>query len=227
MSNNASICLDNSCPEYIESIQEPTLKKELDKCSLVLDDDMAFPKATVSPSLIKLQADVTEFITSVILKHEREFYRLVNTHFADEFETILGNTTASVISMITETTNKFYNKLYFDVQNSNKNGLVATIIEMSELAGYGAHILLDKLLRLTLEIHLDVVREQLAFSDRKSLRDYDLYEKSLLMQINTCILSINLLHVLSKGADEDGPFIPIPEGENAFNIVIDKNIENY
>lgn len=202
------------------------MKEKLKKCSYVLDNDMAFPKATIDPKLIKLQSDVTVFVTSVILKHEKEFYRLVNTHFAAEFESILGNTTASIISMITETTNKFYNNLYFDIQNSNNTDLAKIIIEMCKLVDYGPHILLDKLLRLTLEIHLDVVREQLAFTDRKSLRDYDLYEKSVLMQINTSLLSLNLLHIFSKGPDENGPFVVIPPGEKPFDIVIDKNINN-
>ena len=223
MSNNDCSQCKIECENQCES---NTVKKELKKCSYVLDDDMTFPKATVDPKLIKLQSDITVFVTSVILKHEKEFYRLVNTHFAAEFESILGNTTSSIISMITETTNKFYNKLYFDIQNSNTTDLSEIIMEMCELVDYGPHILLDKLLRLTLEIHLDVVREQLAFTDKKSLRDYDLYEKSVLMQINTSLLSLNLLHIFSKGADEDGPFVVVPPGENPFDIVIDKNINN-
>ena len=234
-----------------------TVKKELKKCSYVLDNDMTFPKATVDPKLIKLQSDITVFVTSVILKHEKEFYKLVNTHFAGEFESILGNTTASIISMISETTNQFYNKLYFDIQNSNNTNLTKIIMEMCELVDYGPHILLDKLLRLTLEIHLDVVREQLAFTllscvpqdmssecsgdspeeqvkpednacltDKKYLQDYDLYEKSVLMQINICLLSLNLLHIFSKGDGENGPFVVVPSGEKPFDIVIDKNINN-
>lgn len=206
------------------------IKTELKKCSYVLDNDMTFPKATIDPKLIKLQSEITNFVTSVILKHEREFYKLVNTYFEAEYQLILANTTASIISMITETTNQFYNKLYFDIQNSNNNDLVKLVMEMCELVDYGAHILLDKLLRLTLEIHLDIVREQLAFSDgslnlNTSDAD-DIYEKSILMQINISILSHNLLHIFSKGMDEDGPFVIVPTGEKPFNIIIDKNIKN-
>ena len=39
------------------------------------------------------------------------------------------------------------------------------------------------------------------------------------------MLSKNLLHIMSKADDENTPFIKIPEGETAFNIIIDKNIE--
>ena len=183
-------------------------------------DDMVFPRATVDPKLIKLQADVTEFVTSVVLKHEREFYQLLQKHFRARMPDILGKTGPSIIEMITESTNKFYNKLYYDIQHKNNSPVTDTILEMCEYCDYGAHILLDKLIRLTIETHLEVNREQLAVKDN----DYDLYEKSVLMQINIYLLSRNLLHIMSKGRDEDTEFANIPEGESAFDISIDKNI---
>ncbi len=44
---------------------------------------------------------------------------------------------------------------------------------MSEYADYGPHILLDKLVRLTISIHLDINREQLVLNNFC----YDIYEK--------------------------------------------------
>ena len=233
---------------------------------VILDDDMTFPKATVDPRLLKLQGDVTEFVTSVILKHETEFYSLVEKCFPDRIEDILGTTNASIILMITETTNKFYNDIYSDIQNKRDKLIAKLVLEMTSYSDYGPHILLDKLLRLTIEAHLEVNREQLVFikdnvSDQpmKPVENFfdfierkltdgplsgaatvsagakiaqpnncgnNLYEKSVLDQINIYLLSCNLLHVLSKGLDEDTDFVDIPQGEKAFNIVIDKNIEN-
>ena len=195
------------------------IKEELKKASFILQDDLTFPKATVDPKLIKLQAEVTDFITSVILKHEKEFYTLITTHFNDKLEYLLGSTCSSIIEMITKTTNKFYNNIYYDIQHKNSTPLTKIILEFCEYADYGPHILLDKLLRLTLDAHLEVNREQLAIDN------YDLYEKSVLNQINIYLLSCNLLHLLSKGIDDDIPFANIPQGENAFDIVIEKNID--
>ena len=192
-----------------------------DKCAYVLEDDLIFPKATIDPKLLKLQKEVTEFVTSVILKHEKEFNDLVNLHFKTQIQQILGTTCRSIIVMITETTNKFYNKIYYDIQHKNNNPLNNIIMELCEYTDYGPHILLDKLLRLTLDAHLEINREQLAVENN----NFDLYQKSVLNQINIYLLSKNLLHVLSKGEDDECSFVEIPDGQNAFDIVIDKNID--
>ena len=196
-------------------------KSEVKKCSYVLEDDMAFPKATVNPKLLKLQKLVTEFVTSVILKHEKEFGQLIDNHCPTKRSEVLGVTNPSIIEMITQTTNIFYNKLYYQIQNKINTDTVNLILEMCEYADYGPHILLDKLIRLTLEIHLDIWRECLVMLDQNG---DDLYEKSVLIEINEKLLSLNLLHILSKGINEDEPFINIPDDGKAFDIVIDKNI---
>ena len=196
---------------------------EFDKLAYVLGDDMTFPRASIDAKLLKLQKEVTEFVTSVILKHEKDFYDLIRIHFPENMEEILGSTNPSIISMITEITNIFYNKIYYDIQHKNNTPIANTILDMCELVDYGPHILLDKLIRLTFDAHIDVVREQLAFKNN----DLDLYHKSVLNQINIYLSSKNLLHILSKGTDEDGPFVDLPEGLSAFNIVIDKNINPY
>lgn len=194
---------------------------EINKCSYQIPDDLVIPKATVDPKLLLLQKDVTEFVTSVILKHEMELYNFVKNNFPTEIEKILGSTNATIIKMITEITNKFYNKIYFEIQNGFKAPINEVILQMCENIDYGAHVLLDKLIRLTFDAHIDVVREKLVFQKN----NLDLYQKSVLNQINIYLLSKNLLHVLSKGEDEDGPFINLPHGQKAFEIVIDKNID--
>ena len=195
--------------------------KEFEKYDYILDNDMIFPKASVDPKLTKLQKEVTEFVTSVILKHEKEFYQLIQKYFEHKLEYLLCSTCGSIIEMITTTTNNFFNKIYYDIQHKKETNLTNLILEMCNYADYAPHILLDKLIRLTLEVHLDINREKLELKNN----NYDLYEKSILNQINIYLLNCNLLHILSKGIDDDGPFINIPEGDQAFNIVIDKNIK--
>jgi len=187
---------------------------------IILTDDMVFPKATIDEKLIKLQKEVTEFITSTILKHEADFCTLVLKNFPDLVENILGTTSKTIIQMITEITNKFYNQLYFDIQNNNTTNISKLILEMCQYANYGPHILLDKLVRITLDCHIEINREEL------NLFNVNEYMESVLVHINKYLLSINLLHILSKGPDDDNiPFVNVPVGEKPFNIVIEKNIE--
>lgn len=253
-------------------------EKKMEK--VIIEDDMAFPKASVDPKLLSLQKNVTEFVTSVILKHECYFYKLVKDNFPDKFDKILGTTTPTIIQMIQTTTNKFYNDLYFEVQNmyrenlvhiletdhmqqknpesdentrkenliqifeahrlmeqqsdesventfktndtkqkTNNDSLIRWIFEMASSANYGPHILLDKLIRLTIDIHIDIIREDLDLDEEK-------YKQNILDQINRGIMNHNLLHQLSKGVGDDTEFVFISKSELPFNIIIDKMIQN-
>lgn len=190
-------------------------------CGIFDDDDgnLFFPQAKIDSKLYKLQQEVTEFITSVILKHEKEFYELVKNNLEGAYENILGYTRNYIIEMITTITTKFYNQIYNNIQHNIKTPITTLICEMTEYADYGPHILLDKLFRLTLDAHLDIIREDLIFDN------IDLYNKSILCQLNIYLSSRNLLHIMSKGVDENGSFIDIPEGKNAFQVNIEKNID--
>lgn len=187
---------------------------------LLIGDDLVFPKATIDPKLYKLQGDVTEFVTSVILKHELDFFNLISLLFPDKINDILCNTCESINEMIMESTCHFYNKIYREIQNKIPSQLSQTIMEICEYTDYGPHILLDKLFRLTLDIHLEIVREKLFLENN----DLDLYQKLVLNQINVYLLSHNLLHILSKGPDEDIPFVEVPEGQDVFSIEIYQNM---
>src|SRR5688572_19259919 len=96
---------------------EDILKKQYQ-----LDDDMTFPKASVDSRLIKLQKEVTEFVTSVILKHERELYNWVYRRYPTDVNYLLGTTCASNIQMITLLNNRYYNKIYYDIQHKINSG---------------------------------------------------------------------------------------------------------
>ena len=193
---------------------------ELEKCAYKLDDDLSFPRATIDGKLIRLQKDVVEFVTSVILKHESEFYHLVKDNFPDKLEEILCITNPSIIEMIVKTTTKFYNNIYHDIQNKKIYGLTQIILDMCEFAEYAPHFLLNKLIYLTVDVHLEIPREKLVIQNN----DLDLYHKSILIYLNFHLLSHNLLDMFAKTDNENNQFVFPSDGQNAFDIVIDKNI---
>ena len=191
------------------------------------EGDLIFEKVSIDPKLVSLQEDVTGFITSVILLNEQKIYDMISKNFADKKEGLLCNTTSTIISLITEITNDYFNKLYFEVQeyivdNRNDSRLserVKFILGLTKLAGYEAHILLDKLIGITYGIHIDVVREELDASSSK------IYMDNVLHQINNNLSKYNMICHISKGIGDDGPFVIVPKGAMPFNIFIDKNIE--
>ena len=215
---------NNMVEQELFDISDP-IDIEFAKGAYKLDDengDIAFPKATVDPRLLKLQKESTEFITSVILKHEREFYQLVEKNFPSQLSIILGQTRSHVIEMITQTTNKFFNQVYRDIQHGVDSGSARAINKICQFADYAPHILLDKLMRITLDVHLDIPREKLIFDDN----NYETYEQSVLTYLNLNLLSYNLLNDLDKNDNDEGDFVNVPDNKNAFDIIIDKNIQD-
>jgi len=182
---------------------------------------MDFPKTVIDPKLIELQKEIVEFVTSIILQHEKEFYQLVEKHFPTQMEQILGTTSTSIIEMITQTTNKFYNSLYFDIQNNKSTNLTKLTSKMCALAEYGPHILLEKLINLTINIHYEVDREILA------LDNMEIYLQNVLAHINHYLSSHHFIHSFTKCLADDTPFTVVPAGQHpfdiSFNIIVDKN----
>jgi len=173
------------------------------------------------PKLVQLQESVIEFVTSIILKFELDFYRTMNDVYPDQLEQILAKTDKTIIDMIMVTNNKFFNQLYFDIQNKNYTPLVTLILRMNELTTYGPHILLDKLIRYTLDIHAAISREKLCVDSA------DVYSKSVLIEINLQIRSNNFYYAFSTNESESQSesnlsFVHVPAGEKPFNIIIDQ-----
>lgn len=179
---------------------------------------MQFPKAKINTDFYKIQSDVSEIVTSIIIYHEKLFYNLIKKDYPNKIKELLASTNSTIILMITKSLNNYFNKVYLQIQNKINNPMTELILKTSEYCNYGPHILLDKMLRITLETHLDIIRENLI------IENIDLYLKSVLTEINIFLQSLNLFHVLAKGINDDVPFMDIPEGKLAFDIVIDKNI---
>jgi hypothetical protein len=200
----------------------------MEPTTVIIDDDMTFPKATVNPKLLRLQNDVAEFVTNTILKHEKKFYELANELYAGDIDLkteLLGETNNKIVEMITMINNTYYNNLYFAIQRDiveTSNATTArkfiseseiqSIKSMATNGGYGAHVVLDKLVRLTTDTHFDILRENL------TLDSLDIYMRSVLQEINSYLLQLNLLHMLSKGTNDSIEFCVVPDGKMPFDI---------
>lgn len=179
------------------------------------DNEFIIQKATVDPSMIELQREVTDFITSAILIFEKDFYQIIKEHNPSQLETILSTNTATIIRMIVETVNSFYNRIYSDIQNSVSTPLTAMVQSMCSYVTYGPHILLDKLIRLTVEIHGNFNREAIVVEP-----DMATFEMSVLEQINAKLISIKLIPYMATAPDDDKPFVIVEKGKNAFNLTL-------
>lgn len=156
--------------------------------------DLIFPKASEDIELVDFQKDIIEFITSVILKHEQEFYQLAGKHFANISEILLTTDNQSINEMIKLTTNKFYDDLCRNVNEEHITSTSQIIIDMQIKYKFVPRVLLDELRKLTLDTHLGISREKLILNDNS----IDLYQKSILMQLNLYLSSFNMIELFSK-----------------------------
>ncbi len=182
-------------------------------------DDLSISKPEIDSKLIKLQNEVVDFVSTVILKHEIEIYDLVKKNFSGQMAQLLGTTNPKIIEIITTITNKFYNKMYKNFQNKKFDAETMIINSMLPYVNYGPHVLLEKLIKITIDAHIDLVRENLVVD----VTSRDVYEKSINVQLNLYFKS-NLCHVLSSDKSDSTPFVALPENQDAFDIVIDQNI---
>lgn len=179
---------------------------------------IVFPKAGTNPNMFKLQILVRDFITSLILKNEQTMHKIITQNGYDMSYLLTTNKVG--IDLIKECTEDFFNSCYNDLQDEKITVDTTTILEMSYLAEYSPHILLNKLIQVTLDVHIGVVRENL------SHESVDKYFHGVQAEIEYQFLSsVNLIYILSKGLDDDEDFINIGNGGKAFEVVIDKHIE--
>ncbi|BCS82917.1 hypothetical protein QLL95_gp1206 [Cotonvirus japonicus] len=215
--------MENSLTQFLEV--NPEEQEYLKSSYKLTDDELTFPKATINEKLTALQKYATEFIVEVILRHEKEYYDLIEKNIGREYlKSQLCSTNNIIITAICELTMKFYNKLYHDYQNKIKNGLTQMIDNMNKYTDYGPHVLLDKLFRVTIDVHIEIQREHLIINNEYN---YDIYEKSINTEIYLVLVPYNLLNALSLSATDDtGDFIIVPNDHKVFNIKIDKNVED-
>lgn len=199
----------------INSELEPELEPELESGPDLIDSDMNFPKAMKNSKMSILQSKVTAYVSELILLHEIKFYNLVHKNFPKKKPEILGTTCKTIIDMISEANSSHFNRLYSDCQNNKFTPEVMLIHSMTEYGAYGPHALLDKLVRITLDIHTDIVREDLC------LDDLDQYKQTIQDQINDYLLNSTLLYILEKDQTDTTNFISVPPNTKPFQINLD------
>lgn len=200
-----------------ETDGDSELIDEDDSC--LVNEDMTFRDIIINVRDRKLQNLVVEFITSLILKHEQEFYLLVQNKLNMRFD-ILNTTNKTIIEMIIAINNKYYNDLYLSIQNNKENSCKNLILDMQKFVEYDTYILLFKLLHLTLEAHIDIYRENLVTNN------LDLYKKTTLSEINLFLQSANIIDAFRNQPDDCIKIPAIAAGQLPFNIVIHKNVES-
>lgn len=199
---------------------DSNIESELEAYAIDLSDDMTFPKQAQYENMIKLENETQSFVATLILKHETQFYEIITKNFDCQYEKYLGNTASHIIQMIVEITNKYFNDLYFDIQNKVDNDVTQLVHKMCSYGGYGPHILLDKLIRLVIDSHIEISREKLVCDDT-----YESFKQSLFVEINIYLSSKDIIHIMAKGINDDTMFIHLSSDQKPFDIVIDKNIE--
>lgn len=178
---------------------------------------MIFPnhKLDTESDIIKLQEQAVEFVTSVILRHEKCFYDLIEKTNKLLLKSILGTNNQSILSMIITSTDLFYNSLYMDIQNKIVTPLTTIINQMTTLAEYGPHVLLDKLYKLTINCHSEISRDELIVKSGP-----EKYMERILTQINTYLVTKNTTSIFSKSDGEDIPFVVITDDAVPFQTTI-------
>ena len=183
------------------------------------NNDLLFPKETTH-ALAHFQKDVVEFVTSVILQHEKEFYLMIHQHFNGDFQKILGTIDNHLPQMIAEITSKFYNKIYLAIQNDEPLPAKKLVIGIAKHANYSVQHLVKKLLRFTFHIHSRIDRNKLVCD--KNLQEY---QESILKGINVQMSKMNFTQFFSRFQEDSDTMPYIPNGQTPFQIIIDKNIK--
>jgi len=185
---------------------------DADECLL-----MEFPKTEIDPRLIKLQEMIFDFITDIIIRHEKKMFEVVHKLNSPRVD-FITTTNQTVIDMISLCTHEFYNKCYFDMQHGINNDITNIIKQMEKLVDYGWWVLLDKLIRMTIDTHINVVREDIMIDSE------ELFFQTIYDQVYEYLCDRNLIHVFCKGPNDDIKFMEIPEHIKPFDIIIDKKI---
>ena len=166
-------------------INQPQMDKSYKKHTIDLNDDMTFTKASEDPKLIQLQKDLTELITSIIIKHEMELCTFIDTNFPDSSD-ILTTNNNTIPLLINEVNNKFFQKVNL-LEPTHLTNLITT---MAAIIDCEPSAFITKLKSITENIHLQIARTQL------SRVDNDTYTHTLLNQLNLIFSTINFLHLL-------------------------------
>lgn len=167
---------------------------DLDSGGYVIGDDMVFPKATIDPTLILLQKEVVEIVTTVIVTIEKEFWELIQAESPENFDILFDNT-VTMVEMISESLNNFFDKLYFYIQDrdftENTKNLIDFIENMSSYSKINTNCLLEIIFKITVDVHTDILRDQL------SDVNFESYVQTILNQINLYFQQNDILQNLS------------------------------
>lgn len=143
----------------------------------------------VEKSQLDIQRNIIEFITSTILLNEINLFDLLNNNYPSLKKEYIETNNKTIFSMISELIKDFFNKLYDLLKNKKSNECIEFLETISKDIKQNTYYVLDKLFRLVTDIHMGINRSELE-SD-----NIDLLKKTVLVQINIVLSSINLSEI--------------------------------
>ena len=174
-------------------------------------------------SLINKQDALAQVITFIIVNNETSMFETIGKNFNDnKLDILCEDMSNTVILMIEYMTNRSFNKIYHDIQNDSTSDLVNKINYIAQDLPYGKHVLVEKILKLTLDVHTDIVRSNLVVTDDKNI---DKYIDSLMIEINASLQNKNFYYILTDYDEntDTRPWIHVDNDTQVFDVKITKS----
>jgi hypothetical protein len=162
---------------------------------------------TLTPDFVSLMTKSMDFISSIIRDHARQLYSVVGPDFYTE------DNTGALAKCIVTVTNNTFNKISNNFQNKIPDTTVSEFASILQFCSYGPHILLSKLLVMTLTVHMDITYSET--SDHMELVNKQIDKL-------TTKYAPDFMEILRKTDKDNSEYKPVPEGQNAFNCDVEE-----
>jgi len=231
--------------ELIETDLDPSDTDPLLDLEQGPDGNLLLPEIPLDPQLIQLQRDGCNFVGQIIASIEGRifdsFYDIMKKGRPSLSEEDLGvlvgeqmtTTSRGLIKCLERLTVEFYNNAYYALQYDKLGqpekisfvfrDIIKEIKQMAELGGYEPHVLLDKLFRLDVDIHFDILRENLNAITKENLC------LTLASQMNLFLTDFPVFKFFAKGEDDEIAFTfrdPMIPDDAPFHLEIEMSTES-
>lgn len=183
--------------------------------------DIILPTPPLDPVLIAMHKYACDFVAQVIVSMEEKLYDTSYTLFKSQMpqnsdedirtkvNQFMTTTSDPVVKCLEEMTKFFYNNLYYSLQKeyfdvppeeqviSQFEQIIPDLKAHAKTMDYPPHVLLDKLFRLNVDLHFDILREKLSAFTKEELC------MTLATQINLYLTDVNTIKFLARGEDDE------------------------
>jgi hypothetical protein len=214
--------------EYLEDLTGNNIETQITDDGIAYENLMEIPAPveTLTPEFATLMDKASKFISTIIKNHASQLYKLVGKTSQDAKNFYDENNRATITKCIVAMTNSTFNKILHNFQNKIPDVIVNEFTPMLDLCSYGPHILLNKLLVMTLDVHMDVMYDttdvaDLTFRKRTPFIDH---MKVVNKQVDKLLIkySSEFMEILRKTEKDNSEYKPVPEGQSAFDCKIEE-----